>query len=51
VPCLALIETMVIELNRQGGERGRTRIGQLEALQGDVEGAPKAPVARARKSR
>lgn len=37
VPCLAFIETMVAELNRQGGERGRERIGQLESLQVDVE--------------
>lgn len=33
VPCLALVETMVAELNRIGGERGRRRIAELEALQ------------------
>lgn len=46
VPCLALVETMVTELNRLGGERGRRRIAELEALQ-DVDGAGKAVVERA----
>lgn len=46
VPCLALVEAMVAELNRLGGERGRSRIAELEALQ-ESEAARKVVVERA----